>query len=231
MCLFRRKEKTVPSHSVEVFNSRGMPQGYKKSLEERLYVYETALCHLSSSVPGQVDSAIGDLVNDPRKVPSETALQEWKNSPMNKPFDATIWCPMTQRRFFHGNNIRLYPYGTTSSCGTRSPSRIDSDSRFLIFRCLIPQPLTFPAQDSKLTWGNVVPDSMNRSNEKSVERQLRLLPSHAAQAKLLEIYFADSHPYLRFLDCNQCLYISTYMLFSDSLSLVPPPLPPESSNE
>jgi hypothetical protein len=68
-------------------------------------------------------------------------------------------------------------------------------------------------------------------NEKSVQQYLRLLPSHAAQAKLLEIYFADSHPYLRFLDYKQCIDISTYMLFSDSLSSVPPPLPQASSNE
>lgn len=69
------------------------------------------------------------------------------------------------------------------------------------------------------------------SNEKSVERYLRLLPSHAAQAKLLEIYFSDSHPYLRFLDYKQCVDISTYMLFSDSMSSLPPPLPQASSNE
>jgi hypothetical protein len=67
--------------SVKLSNSSGMPQGYKKSLEERLYVYETALCHLSGSLPGQVDSAIRDLLNDPQRVPSEAALQEWRNSP------------------------------------------------------------------------------------------------------------------------------------------------------
>lgn len=71
------------SHSVKASNSRGIPQGYKKSLEERLYVYETALCHLSGSLPGQVGSVIQNLVNDPRKVPSDAALQEWRNSSIN----------------------------------------------------------------------------------------------------------------------------------------------------
>ena len=72
------------SRPVKVSNDRGIPQGYKKSLEEKLSVYELALCHLSGSLPGQVDSAIRDVVNDPRKGPSEADLREWRTSPINE---------------------------------------------------------------------------------------------------------------------------------------------------
>ena len=40
---------------------------------------------------------------------------------------------------------------------------------------------------------------------------LWLLPSLAAQQRLLEIYFTDSHPYLPFLDQEMCVDISVYL--------------------
>ena len=40
---------------------------------------------------------------------------------------------------------------------------------------------------------------------------LWLLPSLAAQQRLLEIYFTNSHPYLQFLDQEMCVDISVYL--------------------